>query len=209
LSDFLTRVDLRKVNKKTVESLIKAGAFVQFASRATHITFYPQLVKEIAERKTEADKGQFGLFSDANENLHVPDDFEAIPELTEDEVYAMEKEVVGFLINKNPLTKYMEIREKKATKKIGEVNVDDIGQTVVLLGIISSKKIITTKKKNEEMAFLTLYDETGSIEVVVFPTLFRKLAASLGMNHVLIFKGKITQRDDALSLIMDIGMKLG
>lgn len=206
--DFLYRVDLRKVNKKTVESLIKAGAFSKYGNRATLLTAYPSLVREIAEMKVDKDKGQDGLFDVEGKDEILKDTFEELPEVTEDELFAMEKEVIGFLINKNQLEKFKDIIEKKATKKIGEIQKDDIGEKMVLVGIISGKKIIKTKKDNSEMAFLTLFDETGSVEVVVFPTLYKKLANSISINQVLIFKGSVAEKDDRISLIMDVAMKL-
>lgn len=206
--DFLLRVDLRKVNKKTVESLIKASTFSKFANRATLLTVYPKLVKEIAELKGDQDKGQAGLFDVGGKDDILRDNFEEVREFSEDEIFAMEKEVIGFLINKNPLEKFKDIVEKKATKKIGEISRDDLNQKLVLVGIISGKKIIKTRKTNNEMAFLTLFDETGSVETVVFPNLYQKLSDSLSINQVLIFKGSIVEKDDRISMIIDVAMKL-
>jgi DNA polymerase-3 subunit alpha len=206
--DFLNRVDLRKVNKKSVESLIKAGAFDAYGTRATLLTNYPQCVKEIQDMKSEHDKGQFGLFGDEDTSQALEDKFHVVPEVSEDELFTMEKEVIGFLINKNPLAKFANIIEQKATKKIGEITEADIGKTVVLAGIVSGRKVIKTKKDNSEMAFLTVYDESGAIEVVVFPKLYLKQGANFMINQVIIFKGKVNDKDDQLTIIMDAGMKL-
>lgn len=206
--DFLNRVDLRKVNKKTVESLIKAGAFDAFGTRATLLTNYPQCVKEIQDMKTDQEKGQFGLFGEEDTSTALQDKFHTLPEVSEDDLFAMEKEVIGFLINRNPLNKYREIIEQKTTKKIGEISESDIGKTVILAGIISGRKVIKTKKDNSEMAFLTVYDESGAIEVVVFPKLYMKQGANFLLNQVIIFKGKVNDKDDQLTIIMDAGMKL-
>jgi len=206
--DFLFRVDLRKVNKKTVESLIKSGAFSQFGNRATLLTVYPKQVLEMSKLKSDFEKGQVGLFSDKVDLNKLKDNFDTIPEFTEDELFTMEKEVVGFMINKNPLLKFQNVIDAKATKKIGEVSQEDVNSTVVLVGIISSKKIIKTKKDNHEMAFITVFDETGSLEVVVFPTTFNRLKDILFINQILIFKGKVSDRDNKFSIIMGAAMKL-
>ena len=208
-TDFLKRVDLRRVNKKTVESLIKAGGFSAFGNRATLLANYPELVKEISATRETQDKGQFDLFTDAGSDAQSQDLFTPIPEVTEDEIYAMEKEVIGFLINKNPLAKFQEIIEKKATKKVGEVSLDDQGQKVVLVGIVSGRKIIKTKKDNLEMAFLTVFDETGSVEVIVFPKLFVKFRDILNINQVIIFKGTVSEKEDQINVLLDVAMKLG
>ncbi|MBI1863143.1 DNA polymerase III subunit alpha [Candidatus Microgenomates bacterium] len=206
--DFLNRVDLRKVNKRSVESLVKAGAFDAFGTRATLITNYPQAAREIGDMKADQEKGQFGLFGEDNTKSTLKDTFHAVPEYAEDDLFTMEKEVIGFLINKNPLAKFAAIIEQKATKKIGEISETDIGKTVILAGIVSGRKVIKTKKDNAEMAFLTVYDESGSIEVVVFPKMFAKQGAVFSINQVVIFKGKVNDKDDQLTIIMDAGMKL-
>src|SRR3989344_6660904 len=119
--DFLFRIDLRRVNKKTVESLIKAGAFALYANRATLLAYYPKVVKEISEAKIDADKGQFSLFGQDNTNINIEDKFIKIEDFNEDEILQMEKEVIGFLITKNPLLKFQKIIKNKTTSKIGDL----------------------------------------------------------------------------------------
>lgn len=206
--DFLYKVDLRKVNKKTVESLIKAGAFTQFGNKATLLTYYPRAINEVSGIKTEFDKGQFGLFSQDDSYKSLPDNYEAIDEFSEEQIFGMEREVIGFLIDKNPLEKFKTIINAKATKKIGEINAEDVNKDLILAGIISAKKIIKTKKDNSEMAFVTVFDETGSLETVVFPRLYKKIGDLLFINQVIIFKGKVTDRDNKLSLVMENGVRL-
>jgi DNA polymerase-3 subunit alpha len=210
LRDFLTRVDLRRVNKRTVESLVKSGGFDEFGTRSTFLSVYPQLVKEIADAKTEQEKGQFGLFLDEVQQAKKQEDnFKQLTEYSDDEIMTQEKEVIGFLINRNPLLKFHDVIEKKATKKIGDIDSSDVEKTVILVGVLSSKKIIKTKKDNSEMAFLTVFDETGSIEVVVFPKLYKQVSTKININQVIIFKGKVNERDDQLTVIMDVMKPLG
>ncbi len=205
--DFLMRVDLRKVNKKTVESLIKAGVFAQFANRATLLTAYPALVKEIGDHKNGLEAGQSNLFGDSAE--HKRDDtLEEIPEFSEDELMAMEREVIGFLLTKNPLTRYKDIIDKKVTKKLGELQQTDVNKMFILAGVISAKKIVKTKKDNSEMAILTLFDETGSSEVVVFPKLYARLQNVFTPSGTLLFKGKVNDRDGRLTIILDNAVNL-
>jgi len=206
--DFLLRVDLRKVNKKTVESLIKASAMTKFGNKATLLANYPIIVKEISDYKTEQDKGQFGLFGSSINLQKLKDNFEELPEVSEDMQYDMEREVIGFLITKNPLLRHKKIIDKKVNKKIGEVKLEDSGKSHIMAGIISGKKIIKTKKDNSEMAFLNIFDETGSIEVVVFPRLYAKLKSFLFINKVILFKGTINDRDGRLSVLMDNAVNL-
>ena len=120
----------------------------------------------------------------------------------------MEKEVIGFLITKNPLLKFENLIKKKITKKIGDINQEDVDKTHILAGIISGKKIIKTKKDNHEMAFINLFDETGSLECVVFPKLFARLRDFLSINKVILLKGKINDRDGRLSILIDNAVDL-
>lgn len=202
--DFLNRVDLRRVNKRTVEGLIKSGGFDSFGTRATYLSVYPQLVREVGDAKTEQDKGQFGLFhEESSKTEHLHDTFTQLPELSDDEIMEQEKEVIGFLLNRNPLAKHHAIIAQKATKKIADIDEKDVEKTLILVGVIANKKIIKTKKDNSEMAFLTVFDETGTIEVVVFPKLYKQVGQQININQVMIFKGKANERDDQMTIIMD------
>jgi len=206
--DFLYRVDLRKVNKKTVESLIKAGAFSHFGNKATLLTVYPAVVKEITDLKKDYEKGQFGLFNQNVVSDNLKDNFKLVEEFSEEELYSMEREVIGFLIGKNPLLKFSDIIKKRANKKIGDIGDNDVTNSLIIAGIISGKKILKTKKNNSEMCFLNLFDETGSIEIVVFPKTFAKLKDILQINKALLLKGKVNDREGRLSIILDNAVDL-
>lgn len=202
-SDFLYRIDLRKVNKKTVESLIKAGAFSQYANKATLLSHYPDLVHEIQSKKSKEEKGQFNLFESGSAETRQKDVFKHIDEFSEEELYTMERDVIGFLIGKNPLLKFSAIIKKKATKQIGEINESDVGQDLIIAGIVCGKKALKTKKDNSDMAIIQIFDETGTIEVVTFPKSYFKFKNILNINKILLLKGKLNNREGRLSIILD------
>jgi DNA polymerase-3 subunit alpha len=206
--DFLNRIDLRRVNKKTVESLIKAGALSMFGNKATLLTHYPTVVSEIQVHKTKIEKGQFDLFENHNSTKRTEDNFKIIPEFSEEELFAMERDVIGFLIGKNPMAKFKKIIEKKTTKKIGDINSADIDKPIIIAGIISGKKSLKTRKDNNEMAVIQVFDETGNIEVVVFPKTYSKLRSFLMINKIIMLKGKINDRDGRLGVIMENAVDL-
>lgn len=201
--DFLMRVDLRKVNKRTVESLIKSGAFLQFSNRATLLKYYPDLVREVANKKESEEKGQFDLFGSHEEVDAAKDTFIEIPEVGDNDLFNFEKEVIGFLLTHNPLTKFQAIIDKKVTKKLGELVPEDDKQIYVMAGMITSIKIIKTKKDNVDMAFLNVNDDTGTAEVVAFPKTYAKLRSMLEVNKVLLFKGKVAERDGTMSVLLE------
>lgn len=201
--DFLRRVDLRKVNKKTVESLIKAGAFSQFANRATLLKFYPELVKEITSKKDSEQKGQFDLFGLGEEIAQVEDNFPSIPEVNDNELFNFEKEVIGFLLTHNPLTQYQSIIDRKVTKRLGEITPEDVNEMFVMAGMITNFKIIKTKKDNLDMAFFNVNDDSGTMEIVAFPKIYSKLRSVLEANRVILFKGKVVEREGNISVLLD------
>lgn len=207
-TDFLRRVDLRKVNKKTVESLVKASAFDEFSNKRTLLENYPQLAKEISANKEHSDKGQFGLFFDDQEEVKKKDDFEQIPEYPEVELIQMEKEVLGHLITKNPLDRFREIIDQKVKKKIAELSDEDKNQILILAGVVNSVKVVKTKKDNSDMAFLNISDDSGSVEVTVFPKTYKKLQRMLAPQKILLFKGKVSHRNDMLSVLMENAVDL-
>ncbi|MFA6016577.1 MAG: DNA polymerase III subunit alpha [Patescibacteria group bacterium] len=207
LKDFLSRVDLRRVNKRTVESLIKSGAFSNFANKATLMLNYPLIVADIQRIKVKSEKGQYDLFATSAKEK-VTDNFKVVPEYEEDVLFTMEREVIGFLIGKNPMAKFKEIIEKKTTKKIGEVTIQDANKPVILAGLISGKKIVKTKKNNEEMAIIQIFDESGTIEVVVFPRSYTALKSFLNINKIIMFKGKVNEREGRIGIILENAVDL-
>ncbi len=206
--NFLHNVDLRKVNKKTVESLIKAGAFSQYGNKATLLSYYPEVVKEVQEHKEKIEKGQFDLFDSGNASENHTDTYSHIPEFNEDELFAMERDIIGFLIGKNPLSKFTSIIQKKVTKKIGEITNEDTNKDLILAGIVSGKKMLKTKRDNSEMAIIHVFDETGSIEVVVFPKIYASLKKIITINKIILFKGKLNNREGRLNVILDNAVDL-
>jgi len=208
LKDFLYRVDLRKVNKKTVESLIKAGTLDLFGNRAALLVYYPTALQEINRVKNEVLEGQFGLFSSYSAKQIFIDSLPKVEDFSEEEKFTMEREMLGFSIGKNPLTQYKKIIEQKITKKIGEISQEDVGEQHIIAGSINRIKKITTKKNNSEMAFVTLFDETGSIEAIVFPKLYTASKSIWGPNRAILLKGKVDSKDGRINIIVDRAIDL-
>ncbi len=193
-ADFLSRVDLRKVNKKTVESLIKAGAFDSFANRATLLSAYPQLVKQIQQKKDQKQKGQIGLFAAAEQDT-LQDKFERLPEFSESELIQIEKEVMGFSLSVNPLQKHQEKISSRVQLFFEDIADKHHNKDYIFAGFVSALRILKTKKTQQEMAIMTLFDGTSTIEAVVFPSAFQKLRSEIQKNTVVIFKARV-KRDE-------------
>lgn len=201
-TDFLYRVNLTKVNKKTVESLIKSGAFLQFGNRATLMHYYPQIVKEVALQKGDNETGQHALFASDVPKEHT-DNFKPVNEFDSDEIAAFEREVLGFVLTQDPLVKFHTLREEKKCTLLEEIDNSMVNKTVIVLGQIVGRKVVRTKKDNSEMAFITIKDETGSIEAVLFPKTFAQYKGNIGIKSVIIAKGIVKPREEGLSLTLD------
>lgn len=208
LKDFLSRVDLRKVNKKTVESLIKSGVFDQFGNRASLLAYYPKALEEIIEDKKRQIKGQFNLFSGVSEKKDYLDQIPMVNDFSEEEKMFMEKEILGFSLSHNPLDPYKHIISKKITKKIGAIDQNDVGTTHVLAGSVSRFKKIITKKNNHEMAIVNLFDETGAIEAVIFPKTYSESKNIWTIGATIILKGRIDNKEGKLNILVDKAIDL-
>lgn len=208
LKDFLYRVDVRRVNKKTIESLIKAGAFDQFGKRAVLLIYYPKSLDETSRLKNAASQDQFQLFAEKQSIDALVDDLPNVDEFSETELLTMEREIIGFSITKNPLAQFKKIIDQKITKKIGEIVADDTEKTHIIAGTISRMKKIITKKDSKEMIFATLFDETGSIEVIVFPRLYASTKSIWTSNAVILAKGRVDAKDDRLHLLAENAVDL-
>ncbi|MBI3379556.1 DNA polymerase III subunit alpha [Candidatus Gottesmanbacteria bacterium] len=199
-TDFVSRVDLSKVTKKTLESLIKAGALDQFGKRAALLSAYPTIVDKVhTKAKNEAD-GQGSLFA-MEESFDIIDHLPEVEELSKEELLLFEKELLGFYLTEHPLTSYIPTLEKKVSNRIVSLVVSE--RPVVIGGIISQIKKIITKKSGQEMAFVKLDDFTGTIELVVFPSIFERTKYIWKMDQVIILKGKVTEKEERVTVIVD------
>ncbi|GIW63648.1 MAG: DNA-directed DNA polymerase [Patescibacteria group bacterium] len=198
-SDFLNRVDLRKVNKKTVENLIKAGAFDSFGSRATLLENYPEVLKKIQQLKSNQQNGQFNLFG-STDRTHLTDDFDQLPEFGSSELIELEKQALGFSVSVNPFDDLKDLIKSRVTMFFSKINNDLHKKDFIFVGYISDIRLLKTKKDQKDMAILQLIDPSGSIEAVVFPDTYARFKSSIIKNSVLIFKANVNAESDKISL---------
>jgi len=203
-ADFLSRVDGRKANKKVLESLIKVGALSDFGTRSSLLGSLDEVRSRVAKPKN--DSNQQGLFS--AEELQKSASSEEIllsqEEFSDIQLEELEKELLGFALSARPLSELLDPISANATHKIDDAaNGHKDGKVIKLAAVVSSMRVITTKNSHKEMAFIKVKDETGSIEVVVFPRIFEETRQLWIDNNPLLITGKIDQRDDSNSLIVD------
>lgn len=209
LSDFVTRVDLSKVNKKTLESLIKAGALDFFGKRSSMLASIPNLLSESSAAKKRQDRGQASLFDDAVEEnskaKKTPNNTTLIDleEFSKEERLSFEKEYLGFYLTYHPLSHLLETLERKVTHKINHLAEEKDGTIVILGGVITSiRKILT--KKGTEMAFIVLEDELGSgIECVIFPKVYDQTRSFWVKDNVVLIRGTLDSKEERMAIIVE------
>jgi DNA polymerase III subunit alpha len=211
LYDFCQKVDLRPVNRKTIECLIKAGAMDNFGKRSGMLSVLDQIMSAAGEAQRQQNAGQSSLFevlaseSDPSEQVNmvipVPTNIEEIPKK---ELLLWEKELLGFYLTGHPMQEALSKINPVINKKIVDINLDsDVGKRARLGGCLSELRKITTKASGQEMCFITLEDDTGKAEGVVFPKLFAQTKFFWEPDRMLIMDVKIEVRDDKISLIVD------
>lgn len=203
LSDLMKRVDLSKVNKKTLESLVKTGALDNFGNRAAMLVVLPDLVEKAHKIKKSNNDGQASLFGEEDikvlEDEHLPE----IAELTQDQLLTFEKELLGFYLTAHPLETYKNKFAALKLLSIGELNSNSVGQNVRVGGIIIQVKKILTRASNKEMAFIKLEDFDNTIEVVVFPKVYTQVSQILKNDSVVLVSGKVDEKEDRILILAD------
>ncbi len=202
--DFCRRVDLHKVNKRMLEGLIKAGAFDSFgAKRAQLMAMLDQAVEGGAAAQRERDLGQTNIFGEELQGGHATVPAEpALPNLPEwDQAQRLkyERELTGFYITAHPLTRYEATIHALATATTAGITELSDGKEVRLCGIIAAVKTMLTKK-GDRMAYVTLEDLQGTVEIIVFPDLFKTAGELITPERLVRITGTIDRGDKGTKL---------
>jgi len=203
LSDFIHRVDTSKVNRKTIESLIKSGAMDAFGKRAALLAFLPVVLEDAHRQKRHAASGQVGLFADADSADMKADVLPDVAEFSPSELLSYEKDFLGFYLTTHPLEPHKEALKQLSLIPVTQISRERIGERVSVGGIVIGVKKITTKANNHEMAFVKLEDLTGIIEVVVFPKIYAGRADLCQTDQIVVVTGKVDEKDDRLTILAD------
>lgn len=197
IHDFATRVDLSKVNKKTIESLIKAGAMDTFGKRAILLSTYPTVLEKIHKKAKQAAKAQVSLFGEEEEEQDAYGVLTHGKDFTEQEKLKFEKELLGFFLTGHPMIHVMENLSRSVTHTIEALKEENTSRKVKTGGMICSVKKIFTKKSNAEMAFITIEDEVGrQMECVVFPKTYEISKPLLLQDTIILINGNLDFKDE-------------
>jgi DNA polymerase-3 subunit alpha len=196
--DFCSKVDSRKVNKKVIESLIKAGALDSMGRRAQLTQVLGPVMDTAMKAQKERISGQRSMFeSHQNTVSEMPE----IEEWSESERLLMEKDALGFYITGHPLNKYKEkLKSFSVTNTLDILDLPD-KQDLRVGGVPVTLKKIQTKRKGDLMAYLTIEDLFGTAELIVFPDVYRESANLISQETPLIISGHIDKSDKGLKII--------
>ena len=213
LKDFMERLTSKEINKRTIENLIKSGALDSFGkTRKQQMLVYPVVLEEVNRERKESISGQMSLFDFFSEEekkeyeMQYPD----VGEYDDAQKLALEKEVLGIYVSGHPLQKYMDSLEKQTTAKSTDFEPDEEsgravvrdGQHYVVGGLISN---VTAKltKNNQNMAFVTLEDLYGTVEIIVFPTIYQNVKPYLIEDQGIYVKGRASVSEESGKLIAE------
>ncbi len=205
LEDFCDRVDLRQVNKRAMECLIKAGAFDRFGKRSQLLAVLDSLVANSSETHAARENGQLSLFGALGDDVCIEIMPIRLPDMEEvkgREKLQWEKELLGVYTVSHPLQNLGIDLRKVVSCACNELDESHDGKNVVLAGMITNVRTINTKK-GDQMAFVQIEDFQGQCEVVVFPRTYAEVKEKLVVDSVLIFKGKAQAREGKTSLLLD------
>lgn len=219
LYDFLQKIDYGVINKRTVESLIKCGAFDCFGVyRSRMLAVYEKLMESIQGQKKSNVEGQISFFDTMEETGDIVGNiYPEINEYPKRNLLAMEKEMLGLYISGHPLEEYKQELEASVTITTAElvtdkeeeeqgdtVNYELDGKRVTMGGIIVSVKQKATKSNNM-MAFMELEDLYGTLEIIVFPKVYEKYRGLLVQDTIVLVEGRISQKEEeAAKIICDM-----
>lgn len=200
LEDFLGRCSAF-VNKKVLENMIKSGALDRFNERANLFGGLELIVKYAADASKNGHANQLDMFGDADKKSLRSS--LSLPTLAVDkrQYLTWEKELLGLYLSEHPVKEHQELLQSLTTP-IGELTLEQANQSVRIGGIVQEAKKIVTKS-NQTMAFVTVEDLTGTVEVVVFPSIFAEQQALWAPDQLLVVTGKVSNKDGVVKVLAD------
>jgi len=193
--DFLDRVDIKAVGKKVIELLVQTGAFDNFGiKRETLKGNLERAVEYALKKKEDKESGQTSLFEDSGEPERPDYSFEEFPPMSREDRLTIEKQLIGFYFSGHPMDEYKELWEDAVNVNLAQTENLPVG-TCILIGILKDIKQITTAK-GSKMAFASLADYNGEIEVTFFSGPWERVMNVIKEDTVAILKGKIDYQKD-------------
>ncbi|MGB9802204.1 DNA polymerase III subunit alpha [Desulfofundulus sp.] len=200
-ADFCRRMDTRTINRRVLENLIKSGALDSLGHHRAQLMAGIELGLSLAQQsQQQRQNGQLTFeqfWGEAAEDIVLP----RVQKYSRAEMLALEKEALGLYISGHPLEEYRQALAEETTASVAEIGEEDQGG-VTVGGMLTSLKRITTRR-GEPMAFGTLEDLTGSIEVIFFPRVYQQYAKLIIPEGVLLIRGQISSTGDRVKIVAE------
>ena len=208
LEDLCQRVDLRLVNRKVLESLIKCGAMTTFSgTRAAMVASLEAILESSSKSQREKATGQLSFFDQAfannGLNANISNNSDHIKEWPEPQILAFEKEMLGFYVSGHPLARYAKQLKLFTPSSIGNLAQHKDEEEIKLVALISKIKHTTTRAKQEKMAIIKLEDLEGSLEGLVFPRAFTKIGRYIQLSTVVMVRGTLSLKEETPKLLIN------
>jgi DNA polymerase-3 subunit alpha len=211
--EFCEKVDLRLMNKRVLESLIKAGALDSLGRRSQLIAAADKAMEQAQKAQRDSAAGQhglFGIFDDGPSTSRAANDLPKIPDWDENQRLQSEKEVLGFFVSGHPLDKYAEklrnlpgvvdtatALEMKPAPSTGRRGQPSPENDISIAGVIVGLKVAKSKRSGELYAQASLEDTVGKIDLICFPKDYERLAANLNIEVPVLVRGQLRAEEDA------------
>ncbi len=206
LDDFCRRVDLRLVNRRVLESLIKAGALDCFGRRSQLLKVLDRMMAASLAAHQASERGQLSMFGAIAAAPEMTADTFGIlpdePEIPNRDKLQDEKELTGTYFSDNPLMRLARASHKNVSHTVQQIDESLAGHRVTLAGVVTSSRIITTKK-GDAMAFVSIEDPTGSVELTVFPKMYARTKELWHAEALVLVKGKVELRDGKIQILCE------
>ncbi len=204
LHDFCKRVNMRSVNKRSMESLILSGAFDFVGSRKYLLRILGSAVDNGSKIQKDKKIGQSALFSTEMVATTPDQESEKDQELPKEKLLSFEKEMLGLYVTDHPLIGLESQLGAQTDASISQLRDERDGSVKWIGGIIASEKRVMTKK-GDTMVFLSIEDLEGSIETIIFPSIYQRYSDLIRKDNIILVRGKLDQKEDQTKLIaMDI-----
>ncbi len=203
LEDFFGSVNVRTVNRKSLESLMKAGAFDSLGERSVLLGNIDVLLAYANKTQKDAASGQTDLFGKLAGHVKPRLALNtAVPEINQHEQLLWERELLGLYLSQHPLSQYDAVLSEQAVA-LNTLKPEHDGKTAQIGGAITDMREITTKN-GQKMAFVKMADQFGEIELVLFPSIYQQTTGIWQRDRVVIAKGKVTTKDKEGNATEDI-----
>jgi DNA polymerase-3 subunit alpha len=194
--DFCKRIDLRKVNKKVIESLIQVGATDSLeGTRAQQMAASPRAMQLAQSFQQSVSKGQTTIFGDTVQHNQLYPDLPAIDPWTQTEKLAREKSLLGIYISGHPLIKFQDEINAFCNPRLDHLDSCQLGQAVRVCGIVTDVRI-RFDRKDKQFAFFTLEEFSGTVNIIAFSDVFEKYKELIYPESLIMVNGKLDCRED-------------